>query len=342
MEAKEQSDTRRAWVNALGPLRSPLVKLRDLFPHSGVLPPESNGFLESLSVDEIFFPFQGGFIRSALPSIYSPYDLQHLHHPDFFSRRAFSRRELTYRAGCNEASIVTSPSEYVASDIKHRYGISAHKIRVVLLAAPNEFYPAVDPSDIAKLERKYDLPGAFALYPAQTWPHKNHLALLEAIQVLKSKNVRVNVVCTGLLNEHFSKIRRRARSLDVEHQITFLGFVTEKELATLYERCSFLIFPSLFEGAGMPILEAFRARRAVACSKVASLPEYGGEAAVYFDPCSTGEIADAIEQLWSDESIRDSYARHGHEWGNSFSWHRTFRNLEEIFLGVAEASQGLT
>src|SRR5205823_759225 len=124
------------------------------------------------------------------------------------------------------------------------------------------------------LRQRARIPMEYMLYPAHSWPHKNHLRLLEAMARLRDlSGVRVNLVCTGAMDGFFRTINARVRSLHLDNQVTFLGYVSPDELETLYRFARFLVFPSLFEGYGFPLTEALQAGLPIACSNVTSVPE---------------------------------------------------------------------
>lgn len=291
--------------------------------------PVSNGFYESLNCDMIHFPYQG-FTLCALPSIYQPWDLQHRHYPKFFEPMNIAWREVLFRAGCDYSNMVVVASEWIKQDIVHEYGISPSKIRIVPVAPPTQAETA---SDIILTRSQYHLPPQFVLYPAVTWPHKNHIRLLEAIATLRDEcDLRIHLVCTGAQTpEHFPAIQARIAELQLQDQVQFLGLVPARDLRAIYRLAGFVIFPSLFEGAGMPPLEAWNEGKAVACSNAASLPDVVGDAALLFDPLSVSEIASALRLFSTDAAARKKYAEMGTARLQTFSWGRTARIYRALY-----------
>jgi glycosyltransferase involved in cell wall biosynthesis len=181
------------------------------------------------------------------------------------------------------------------------------------------------------------LPQRFLLYPAQTWPHKNHLRLVEALAEVVERGVDVHLVCSGHQTAHFDAIQRRAEELNLSHRVTFLGYVSAAELGLLYRRATALIFPSRLEGWGLPIVEALSVGLPVAASNSSAIPEVSGGAALLFDPDQTPEIAGAIERIWTDGDLRTSLSERGRERADSLSWERTARTFRALYRKAAGA-----
>lgn len=286
--------------------------------------PESDGFFEKISGDIIHFPYQQ-YIRSKLPSIFNPHDLQHLHYPEFFSKDQITWREVIYRTACEEAQAIGCQSFWVKKDIMHQYDVECEKICVIPFGAPTEMYDQLSEEDLEKVISKFQLPKNFCLYPAQTWPHKNHLRLLEAISSLRdSKGIIIYLICTGRKNEHWNTIEKKIEDLKLTNQVRFLGFIKPVELRALYQLAKFVVFPSLFEGGGgFPILEAFSEGTPITCSDTSSIPECGGDAVNYFNPLSVEDIAKAIMRMDTDKEFRETLSQRGSIRIQSYTWLNT-------------------
>jgi glycosyltransferase involved in cell wall biosynthesis len=297
--------------------------------------PRSDGTIEKAGVDIMHFTFQWAFITD-VPSIYHPWDLQHLHLPQFFRSGERSAREKTYRAFCEQARMVSVGSVWSKRDLIRHYGLPEDKIQVVPGAPVLSAYPVPTANDLATTRQKFDLPETFVFYPAQTWAHKNHIGLLEALAILRNRyGLSVPLVSSGHLNDFFPKIEKRARALGLTDQVRFLGFVSPIALQCLYTLCRGMVFPSRFEGWGLPITEAFQAGAPVACSKVTSLPDLAGDAALLFNPDRPAEIAEAIRLLWTDEAFRQVLIERGRKRAACFSWDRTARIFRAHYRRIA-------
>ena len=331
----------------LGPLREPagdlLHRVRRLFwggpgaRYTATLP-QSDGFIESLGGDVIHFPYQT-YTCCRLPSVYNPWDLQHVHYPHFFSKADVALREILLGAACRCAQAIAAPSWAVKSDLEQHYGLDGQKIFVAYCAPPAALYEDIPNTALRPLREKFRLPDVFAFFPAQTWPHKNHLRLLEAVrQIRDSHGVKLNLVCSGTKNEHWPVIRRRINELDFQTQVVFLGFVSPLELRSLYHLAQFVVFPSLFEGAGLPVIEAFQERVAVTCSDIPPLREYGDDAVLTFDPLSVESIAASLLRISSDEALREQLRARGLERTRLFTWERTGKSHRALYRKVAGVS----
>lgn len=286
--------------------------------------PLSTGLIERLGADVVHFTTQSGAFRTDVPSIYQPHDLQHLHLPQFFSQAEIDNRERVYRAACEQASMVVAMSNWGRDDLISHYGLPPQKVHIIPWAPVLGYYPNPTPTDLERVRATYKLPDRFLLYPAQTWPHKNHIALLRALSHIRTRHgIQVALVCTGRKTPHFDEITEEARRERVTDLLTFTGFVSPLELRALYRLAHGLVFPSLFEGWGMPVLEAFSEGLPATCSSATLLPQLTAGAAIIFDANDRASIADAVLRLWEDDTMRRALIRRGHARVATFSWEHT-------------------
>jgi glycosyltransferase involved in cell wall biosynthesis len=324
----------RNFVKGVAP--APVVDLlaRGELEVRGLLPwqvPWSDGTIERAGIEVLHQTLQSGF-RTQVPCIYMPYDLQHLHLPRLFSARLRRRKGLEYPALANAAEAVVAISHWGKDDLVRAFGLRRDKVRVVHLAPAVDGCPEPTQAELAASRERLGIDGPFAFYPAQTWPHKNHLGLLDALAWLRDHaSLRVPVVFCGHQNAFFPSILRRVRKLRLEDQVRFVGFVSPVEVKALYRLARLLVFPSLFEGFGMPVVEAFRMGVPVACSNATSLPEVAGDAAVLFDPADPAAMARAIAEVWTSEARRRQLVERGLRRGESFSWAETARRFRALY-----------
>ncbi len=285
----------------------------------------SDGTVEEEGADVIHFPFQDAFLTD-VPSLYQPHDLQHVHLPELFSRWHYERREKIYRTHCERAAAVVAMTSWGRRDFIETYGLDEDKVWVVPGASVLLEYPAPSAGDLEQLRARLSLPEGFLLYPAKPWPHKNHERVIEALALVRERTgTTIPLVCSGAEAEKFDRVRDRARDLGLEATTIFPGFLDPPELRGLYELATALVFPSRFEGWGLPVCEAFSAGLPVASSTSTGLSDLVGDAGLLFDPEITDQIADAAERLWTDEGLRRDLAERGRRRSEQFSWDHTAR-----------------
>ncbi len=300
-------------------------------------PRPSDGAAERLQADVVHFPQQQGF-RTEIPSVYHPHDLQHLHLPDFFTAEQTEMREAMYRAMCEQAEMVTVTSRWGKDDVVQHYGLPEDKVIVIQLAPALSAFDVPSDEELAAIARRLELPERFIFYAAQTWPHKNHLRLLDALALLRDRdNLVVPLVCSGRLNEHYDVIRARVSELRLDHAVRFLGFVGSDELQALNRLSTAVVIPTLFEAFGGfgPLSEAFLAGTPVAVSNVTSLAEQAGDSALIMDPTDVESIADAVKRLWTDEELRARLVEGGRRNVARFTWDRTARTFRAHYRRIA-------
>ena len=225
-----------------------LVRARRRGP---IVIPSSDGTVEAARVEVVHFTFQEAFITD-VPSIYQPWDLQHLHLPEFFTDDQRRWREVAYPLFCERADLVIVASEWAKQDVVRRLGIAPSKIAIVEMPPVVSAYPVPDAATVQRIRLELRLPREFIFYPAQTWPHKNHVRLFEAIaRIRDGHGIDIDIVCSGTQNAHFEEIERTVRRLGLQDRIRFLGFVKPIEIQSLYRLARCMVFPSLFEGWGL-------------------------------------------------------------------------------------------
>lgn len=279
----------------------------------------ADALLRKHGVSVVHFPFPLRF-ETSIPFLYEPWDLQHRHYPEFFDEGERRWRDEAYRAGCEKAALVITATRWIKNDIVKQFGIPPGKIAVI----PR--FPST-PDDGGAVDLP-PLPEPFAYYPAMTFPHKNHLAALEAIAALRDEGTRVNLVCSGrLFAPHQPKLEDAVKRLNLLEQVRFLGPVSAASVLALYRRARFLFFPSLFEGLGIPILEAFQHGLPVVASNATCIPEVAGDAALLFDARRPEAIAETLRRALRRPELLKPLRAKGRERLKAFAWERTVETL---------------
>lgn len=321
----------RSTVARVGPLRAIWRKLHKQTRHV----PKSDGFVESQRFDVVHFPTQMAYLTE-LPSIYQPWDLQHLHYPQFFSESEFARRELEYRTFCESAACVCVQAEWTKRDIVNHYKIASEKVAVIPWGSVFDAYENPSAEEVRAATEKFNLPDHFFFYPAVTWPHKNHEIILRALHILKRDyGVAPQVLFTKSSADRRADLDKLARDLGVQKQVRFLGFVTPGELQAVFNAATAMIFPSKFEGFGLPILEAFHACLPVLSSNATTLPEVGRDGALYFDPDSAAELSALMRAILDNPNLRDDMIQKGGHVLSQHSMHETAAGFQTLYDKIA-------
>lgn len=252
-----------------------------------------------------------------LPTVVMIPDNQEAFFPEFFTSQQHLTRELHYRGSARMADRVLTISEFSKAALVEQYKIPPEKICLAYHTIDARFYRAQETGQRPAVT----LPeGRFLLFPANHWLHKNHDSLLQALRFLAvEKGVRLNLVLTGHDVDGGYPVAQKAAEYGIADQIFSAGYVSTEELIWLYAHAEMLVFPSLFEGFGLPLVEAMASGCPIACSRTSSLPEIGVDAVEYFDPLSPLEIAAAIERIHQQPALRETLILRGHQRAAAFT-----------------------
>lgn len=266
------------------------------------------------------------------PSVLTFMDMQHEFYPEFFSPVELEHRKI-YKTSAQVATRIMAISEYTKECLIERYGISSQKIDVVYLGH-SKSYRSVQPTDpdLQTIKNKYNLDKPFMFYPAATWPHKNHITLLKSLRLLSERSgFEGELILTGIAMNAHDEILREIETLKLSNKVRILGYLDKNELPYIYNLARLLVFPSLFEGFGIPVVEAMACGCPVACSNITSLPEVIGTAGVLFDPTSAEDIAEKIYKLWNDDVKLSELSAAGLERSKQFDWETTASKTIEVY-----------
>jgi glycosyltransferase involved in cell wall biosynthesis len=239
------------------------------------------------------------------PGVLTINDLQHLHYPEFFTQEEYAEREKLYRESAERAEHIICISEFTRQDVHRQYDIPLEKMSTVwIIPSRNVWQPLTGIKRISLLAGM-QLTSPFFFFPAHCWPHKNHARLVEAFsRIVLELPQGMQLVMTGRTFPADHPAAVFIRDNNLSSRIVHLGYRSPLEVRALFQGCLALVFPSLFEGYGMPVAEAIIAGKPVLCSNVTSLPELVGEAALTFDPNSVEEIANSLLAVATDSELR--------------------------------------
>jgi glycosyltransferase involved in cell wall biosynthesis len=266
-------------------------------------------------------------------------DIQHEYHPEFFTEPELGERRRLYTDSSRRAAHICAISDFTRSTLVERLAIPEDRITTTHLAADPMFHPG-SPARAAsgRVLEKYGLsPGEYVLFPGNTWPHKNHAGAFRALRVLRDAHgLKPLLVCTGARRDTGPGLASLLAELDLDAQVRFLGYCPAADMPGLYEGARAMLCPSLFEGFGMPVLEAMWCGCPVVCSNTTSLPEVAGDAALTVDPRSPEALADALARALGDEAVRRQLVARGLERAALFSWTRFTFDVVRILHDVRE------
>jgi glycosyltransferase involved in cell wall biosynthesis len=279
-----------------------------------------------------------------VPVVVSVHDVSFLEHPEYFKRRQALQLQWTVRRTVRRAARVITVSEFSRAAILKAYSdLDADNVVVVANAAASEFRPVSRQAALAKVREKLATNAPFLLSVGDLQPRKNQIGLIHAFARLAKAypQLKHHLVLAGKETWFADRVHEAARNSGAAERIHFLGFVSDGDLLQLYNACEVFVFPSFYEGFGLPVLEAMACGRAVACSNASALPEVADGAAILFDPYAADEMVRALADLLLDPELRARMERLGPQRAAHFSWHNSARKTLQVFYEVAaRASAG--
>lgn len=234
------------------------------------------------------------------------------------------------------ATHVLADSQATKNDLIALYGTPADKITVLLSGVSAHFRRVEDPAARRAVRERYGIPPQpYIISVGTVQPRKNYARLMEALAKLGSDAADVHLVIAGGHGWLDSPIYGAVKSLELESRVHFTGFVEDADLPALYSDALCLAYPSLYEGFGFPVLEAFACGTPVVSSTLSSIPEVAGDAALLVDPYDVGALAAALRRMLSDPGLRADLVERGARQAAQFTWARTVRHLREIYRQLA-------
>lgn len=256
-----------------------------------------------------------------VPTVLTVHDLIYRLFPEHHKPLNYYYLNLTMPLFCRRANAIIAVSRSTRDDLIAHYGIQPDKVSVVHEAAASHFRPA-SAEHIARVRAAYGLPERFLLHVGTLEPRKNLNRLLDAFCLLRRDAPDARLVLVGAKGWLYEGFFRRLEALGLKDSAQLLGYVPDADLPAVYSAARVCVLPSVYEGFGLPMLEAMACGTPVACSRAASLPEIGGEAARYFDPLDIDDMAAALRDVWRDEGSRQEMAQRGLIQAARFSWSR--------------------
>lgn len=267
------------------------------------------------------------------PGVVTFHDMQHEFYPQFFTEKEQLLRTERYRSSAFAAKKVIAISKHAKACLVDRYGVESDKVKVIYHGCGTEYCPIDNLKLLEDTRSRMDLSKQFMYYPAATWPHKNHHALLASLQILVERyKFDGHLVLTGVEKSPHEELLRDIESRHLDKVVRILGYLPYSDLPHLYNLAKLMIFPSLFEGFGFPVIEAMACGCPVVCSQTTSLPEVAGEAALYFNPEDPEEIAEKVWEAWNDVATQTQLRLAGITRAQQFDWQETARQTLAVYL----------
>ncbi len=320
-------------------LKQRLGRVPRLPPHPHV----PNRLLRAHGVDLLFCPFTAPtYAELGIPVVSIVYDLQHRIYPQFFDPHEVAGRDAILEQSSRRADVMICISEYTRQTLVTHLDVVPERTHTVHICIHSRLSEVVPPPDTLSELQIGTQPYMF--YPANFWPHKNHRMLLTAYNILVRRNpgLKLDLVFSGALAQPEKELRATVEAMGLKQRVHFLGYLSDEQLAAVFRGCQFMIYPSLYEGFGIPLLEAFAFGKPVLCSNVASLPEIGGEAALYFDPRKPTAIVQAIEALLNQPQLAEDLVQRGYQQLAKFRQEDMVRYYLEIFDQTLRKSKTIT
>jgi glycosyltransferase involved in cell wall biosynthesis len=326
----------RRVVIAPPPPASPVIRA---LRYWGWLPSPLADQLERSGVDVIHYP--DSIINPpgiALPCVLTSHDIQHEYFPRHFPFQTRLLRKLTYGPSARKARRIITDSQFTRDTLVEKFRIPADKITAIHWGVDTAFRPDMSLAEVQRVRQKYCLPQVFAFYPASTWPHKNHPRLVQAISLLQKKHRSdCKLVLCGQPQWGHDALLSALKAYDLQGDVLILGYVPAKDLPALYHAASLLVYPSLFEGFGIPLVEAMSCGCPIVCSNTTSLPELVGDAAVLVNPYDVEGLANAIWRVLNDRDLRADLVAKGLARARHFSWEKAARQTLQVYRRVCQS-----
>jgi glycosyltransferase involved in cell wall biosynthesis len=275
---------------------------------------------------------------SPVPSVLVVFDLQHSLQPqNFQALHLLFLKTIIYLSAKVSAGVVTI-SEKVKKDLIRLYGIPPGKIAVTHLAVDHSSFFPRDAAEVEAVRSKYHLPERFILYAAASLPHKNHARLLAALHILRERGEGVRLVLIGARDKGQEELARAIQEAGQGDAVVFTGWLPFEDIPPIMCAAEALVFPSLNEGFGLPVIEAMACGVPVVCSDIEPLPEVAGDAARFVNAYDQTSIADGISAVIGDPDVRQRLIEKGFRRAAEFTWENTALKTLSFMRSIGEAA----
>lgn len=264
-------------------------------------------------------------------TVFTLHDLIFLHYPEY--HLPYNRWYLTFAMPryLRAADVIVTPSECSKRDAIKFYNLPDDKIKVIYEASAPYFTPTTDTTALSRVRKKYNLPQRFILHVGTIEPRKNLSRLLEAFKALLADHPTLKLVLIGKKGWLYESFFSHLKNLGLEEAVIFPGYVAELDLPACYQLAEVFVYPSLYEGFGLPPIEAMACGTPVVCSNSSSLPEVVGQGGLQVSPTDTAALTEAIGAILSHDELRLKLRQQALAQAQKFSWQRAAGELETLY-----------
>jgi glycosyltransferase involved in cell wall biosynthesis len=277
----------------------------------------------------------------ACKTVVTIHDIAYEHYPEFFSKLDVLYGKILIRGSADRADHIITVSNYSKNDLSNTYHIDPDRITVTYEGAGLDFYPRDKEECKEHLDRDYGIKGPFLLYVGRLQERKNLRRLLSAYATIKKHGAEEKIVLVGKQDWMSGNIQEHVKSLDLEDSVIFAGYVSTADLPIFLNAAEAFVYPSIFEGFGLPVIEAMACGTAVLTSYGSSLQEVAGDAALLVDPMSEASIAQGLNNLLDDSTLRMKLGQAGLVRSALFNFAKTAEQtigVYEMLAGTASRS----
>jgi glycosyltransferase involved in cell wall biosynthesis len=273
-------------------------------------------------------------------SVVTIHDCIHLMFPQYLpNRAAYAYARTSIWSAARRSTRILTVSESSKRDILRFFDVPPDKITVIYNAIDERFRQQPSEEEMMRVQERFQLHGDFVMYAGNVKPHKNLERLIEAFHLVRHEGgLDVKLVVIGDEVSKYAELRRAVHRHNLHKYVRFLGFMPDETLAVLYRLAAVFVFPSLYEGFGLPPLEAMASGAPVVTSNVSSLPEVAGGAALLVDPYDPRAIADGIRRVLTDPALQASLRERGLRRAADFSWEQSVHRIRDIYREVADGA----
>lgn len=294
--------------------------------------------LKKANLDLMHFTHFNAPILYKKPSVVTIHDLTLSFYPgkkmnSWYHKLAYN---LVLKNAVKNAKKIIAVSENTKADLVEMLKTGPGKVTVIYEGVNENFTPKENRGENEEILKKYGITKDFLLYTGVWRGHKNLVNLIKAFSFLKQEEAgfEAQLVITGNEDPYYPEVKRTVVELGLEHDVIFPGMVPEDELVSLYQSAKLYVFPSLYEGFGLPPLEAMRCGTPVVASKTACIPEICGDNALFFDPYDITDMANVIRRVWIDESLQKELREYGLRHSLKFSWEKMAEKTLELYESI--------